>query len=290
VRLEEYPTEPIAGMKVWRNAKNGFTSALLHFSADPSGPNEDERRKGMDEQAYNREHDLSFDSWAGKPVYPMFQESRHVDEGCFISNDFPVIRCWDFGYHRPAVVYWQAHGGMWVHGELLGQDMTLMEFFESHVAPYEKALFGDRKPKFIDAADIAGRQMSDKSEHTSFAILSNYGVFPFSKKTEINEGLTIIRHHMNMGTFKVHPRCRILIEGLKGGYRYPEPTPGLPEPMFPQKDGFYDHLMDALRYGAVNVLSVYKPRAKKNEAEQYPPLVERLMRKREQHDPDLGLY
>jgi hypothetical protein len=204
----------------------------------------------------------------------------------------PVWRGWDFGYHRPAVVYAQAHGGFWLFGEVLGEDETLDQFLNNKVLPYEAALFGDnlKNIKFLDAADPAGKQVSDKSEYTSFAILANKGIFPYARKTGINEGLTIVRQRIADGSLQVHPRCRLLLEGFRGGYRYPEPTPGLPEPLFPAKDGFYEHLMDALRYIAVNAFSVWAPKKKeKTDEGPKPPFYDRIMN-RKKYDPDLGAY
>jgi hypothetical protein len=278
-------------MRAWANPANGFNCVLLHFSADPDGPDEDARRQGMADEDYKREHALDFTSFAGKPVYAAFSD-KHVKE-TFFDPKFPVWRGWDFGYHRPAVVYAQVHGGFWLLGEVLGEDMTLDEFLNKLVRPYEYALFGNEKPKFHDAADPAGRQVSDKSEFTSFAILANNGIFPIARKTEIAEGLTIVRQRIADQSLAVHPRCRLLIEGFKGGYHYPEPTSGTPEPLYPLKDGFYDHLHDALRYIAVNAYSVWKPRTPKKQDpyEDLPPRVADVLRRKNKHyDPDFGVY
>jgi hypothetical protein len=46
-------------------------------------------------------------------------------------------------------------------------------------------------------------------------------------------------------------RCaetRMLVEAFRHGYRYPKPTAAHPTVEQPEKDGFYDHVMDATRY------------------------------------------
>lgn len=281
--LSDQPTELVRGLRAWRNPNNGFTVALLHFTADPDGASEEARRAGMSPEQFAREHDLSFDSWAGKPVFPSFTD-KHVAE-VFPAEGVPVVRSWDFGYHRPAVTFHQFHGEWWQMGEVMGEDMTLDQFVNRVVLPYQEKLFPEGTT-FIDTADPAGRQMTDKSEHTSFAILANYGIFPRARRSEVNEGLTIIRQHLTDVTYKVHPRCRITIEGFKGGYRYPEPTAGTPEPLFPLKDGYFDHVFDTIRYAAVNNLTVRLPRHKPVKKE--PSFVDRVLASRQHTDEDLG--
>jgi len=286
-------TEVVSGLTAWKNVKNGFTVALLHFKADPEGATEAERRSGMTEEQYLREHDLDWSSWAGKPVYTNFTD-KCVDEGVFPSPNIPLYRSWDFGYHRPAVSWVQAHSGFWVVGEAMGEDMTLNEFINTVALPYHETLIRsmpeDKKVKVIDVADPAGKQVTDKSEHTSFSILANHGIFPMARRSEINEGLTLLRQSIQEGGFKVHPRCRIIIEGMKGGYRYPEPTKGRPEPLFPLKDGYYDHLQDTLRYAAIHALSLRIPRKKEKRRE--ASIVDRVLaaRSARQVDNDLGIY
>lgn len=161
----------------------------------------------------------------------------------------------------------------------MGEDLTLDRFVQDIILPYQDRLFGD-KAKYIDFGDIAGRQITDKSEYSSFAILANYGIFPVAKRSEINEGLTIIRQKLADGSLKVHPRCKTLVEGFKGGYRYPPPTTGTPEPLFPLKDGFYEHSQDAFRYLIVNNFSLFT-KAQQVEAEKPkdPPLWEHAKNK-----------
>lgn len=266
--LSPDPVDLFPGFRAWHN-NNGYTAVLLHFDSDPYSASKEQRHVGLDEEKYRREHELDFSSWAGKPVLRGFKKS-FIREDIGVTEDIPIWRGWDFGYHRPAVSYVSLHGSFWVIGELLGQDMHLSEFLDKCVLPYEESLFGkDRaKIKFLDAADPAGRQVSDKSEHTSFAILSQYGVFPYARRSEINEGLTVLRTHLLDGTFAVHPRCRIIVEALNGGYRYPEPTVGSPEPLFPLKDGYFEHLMDTLRYICVNSGDLWNLRGKKNPEEE----------------------
>lgn len=286
--LTDQPSLIRKGITAWRNPGNLFTSVLLHFTADDDGATEEQRRAGMDEDDFKREHGLDFSSFAGKPVYPGFN-SKLIKE-VFASEDFTVLRGMDFGYHRPGAVYAQIFGNqLWLLGEVMGQDQTLDRFITDIMLPYEAAVFSEFEPKFATFADPAGRQVSDKSQYTSFSILSNHGIHPIARKSEINEGLTIIRQKMADLSFLVHPRCRILIEGFKGGYCYPEVDEGKPEALLPHKDGYYDHLQDAFRYLVINNLSVVV-RKEKPKPEELPPGLQAVLdrAKNRATDTDFG--
>jgi hypothetical protein len=54
----------------------------------------------------------------------------------------------------------------------------------------------------------------------------------------------------------VHPSCEILIGGLAGGICYAKGTDANPRPEAPIKDGYYEHIHDALGYGVINVFSI----------------------------------
>lgn len=288
--LTEQPGLIRKGITAWRNPGNLFTSVLLHFSADDEGADEEARRAGMSEDDFKREHGLDFSSFAGKPVYPGFS-TKLIDTNLFASPDFTIMRGMDFGYHRPGCVYAQLFGHkLWLLGEVMGQDMTLDRFINDVMLPYEAEVFKDiPEPKYATFADPAGRQVSDKSQYTSFSILSNHGIHPVARKSEINEGLTIIRQKMADTSFAVHPRCRILIEGFKGGYCYPEVDEGKPEALMPHKDGYYDHLQDAFRYLVVNNLSVVV-RKEKPKPEELAPGLQAVMdrAKRRYTDSEYG--
>lgn len=265
-------TEPTPGILTWQE-DNGYTAAILHFSSDPEGRDQVARQEGTSLEEYEQEHNLSFTQVSGKSVFQEFDPASHLNPAVYYAPGIPVWRGIDFGYHRPAIVYSQClgDGAWWALGEILGQDTSLAKFLENEVFPYEKENFPDAN--FVTCADPAGKQVSDKSEHSSFAVLANYRIFPYARKTEINEGLTLIRnklHETVVGRpgLLIHPdRCPILAEGLGGGYHYPEVRPGKPEPELPEKDGYYDHVIDAFRYVAVNnyTLWVAHPKAKQTE-------------------------
>lgn len=269
--MNSEPTLITPGVSLHRNNHNGYVVMLLHHSADAAvAPAVREAQKMMSPERYAREYELDFTSYAGKAVYPEFKRDIHIDHQVWFNPAIPVWRGWDFGYHRPAVVFTQVlgDGSWWILGECLGQDQTLDRFLEEQVLPYQERLFPNAK--FLDAADPAGKHVSDKTEHTSFAILAQRRIFPYARRSEIDEGLTHVHARLQSTVvgkpgIKVHPRCLVTVEGMQGGYRYPEPTTATPEPKVPLKDGYFDHIQDTIRYIAVNCFSLWQPRVKKKE-------------------------
>jgi hypothetical protein len=52
-----------------------------------------------------------------------------------------------------------------------------------------------------------------------------------------------------------HPKAKDLVDGFKGGYRYKETLQGKIREE-PDKDGFYDHIFDCLRYICTNLFNI----------------------------------
>lgn len=242
------------------NPKNKFCVARVHYSVDPEKSTPDwiaKAKEGMSERGWNREYEISYDIFEGKPVYPLFTEQRHVTNLVYTPPGI-LYGGWDFGYHRPAFVVAQinAEDQFCIMGEVLGEDEGI-KAFGSRVLQWRRAKFPGAE--WIDACDPAGDQRTDKAEFTSIQALNEIGIYPISRKSNIREGIEIIDQRMRMRTdgrvgFLIDPSCRVLIDGFKGGYRYPVVREGMTEAENPQKDGYYDHLQDAMRYIAINVL------------------------------------
>jgi hypothetical protein len=114
--------------------------------------------------------------------------------------------------------------------------------------------------KYIDADDIAGTQVSDKSQQSSRQILNALGIYPQARKQEINEGAQIIRQKLPM---RVDGKPGLLvnlietdiIDGFKGGLHYPEVKEGKEQEVY-EKDGYFEHCFDAGRYIATQMFTV----------------------------------
>lgn len=245
------------------NDNNGFTVVRVHYSSDPDKNVPqwvDEARKGIGLQAWQREYEISYDIFSGKPIFPEFKEDLHL-RNLKYKPGTPIFRGWDFGFHHPAVVFTQLNEfDQWeILESIIGNDEGI-EHFAKRIRLY--CLTEYQGAKFSDACDIHGLDQSDKDDKTSVQVLNNFGIYPTARKTPVNEGIEIIRKKLMMrDDGKVgllanrDPRAKDVVDGFKGGYRYKETLQGKIREE-PDKDGFYDHVFDCIRYICTNLFNL----------------------------------
>jgi hypothetical protein len=98
-------------------------------------------------------------------------------------------------------------------------------------------------------------------ERNDFEILASNGIYLGVMSTRVKARAAIIRKLLlpSPGApprFQISPHCRDLCAGMAGGISYKKGTEMDPEPEEPSKDGYFEHLHDALGYLLVNVLPV----------------------------------
>mgnify|MGYP001614591960 CR=1 FL=1 len=251
-------------LPVVRNQKNKFTVVRVHYSADPD-KNTPEwiamAKPGMSENAWRREYEIDYTLFAGKPFYqPEFKAHNIALAEIPYKPMETLYRGWDFGFHHPALLITKINEfDQWCWLEaIVGEDEQIMDFgkrVRTHcLATYPGA-------KWIDACDIAGMQVSDKSERTSVQILNALGIYPQARKQPIKQGAEIIRQKLNIRVdgkpgLIINPNQKTLIKGFQGGLHYPEAKEGRTENEFYEKEGFYEHPFDAARYLATEMFSV----------------------------------
>lgn len=191
-------------------------------------------------------------TFAGQPVYREFKYSFHVRRSLEFSPHEPLLRFWDFGFNRPACIWAQL---TW-DGRLL--------FLREEMGNEEEATVFARRCKGITAVDFPGskrvvdygdpavRQRKDTGQ--TLAEFAKEGITIHYVVMEVEPGLRLVRRLLGATVNGGEPvlqfdsRCRTLIDSMKGGYHMDD------KGMKPKKDGFYDHLADAMRYGVTNVL------------------------------------
>jgi len=246
------------------NPKNKFCVLRLHYSVDPDKNNKEwieNAKRGISDRSWNREYEIDYDTFEGKPVFEMFKEDLHIANFDFepMPTKF-VYRGWDFGYHRPAVtIGWMNEEDQFlVRREILGEDEGIKDF-GTRVLNISNNEFPNAK--WLDACDPAGHQKTDKSEFTSVEVLNSLGIYPTSKPSNIQEKLEIVRQRLlrrNDGKvgLLIHPDCKRIINGFKGGYRFPEEKQGQPLKEEPLKDNYYDNIFDSMEYLLTNFLEL----------------------------------
>jgi hypothetical protein len=248
-------------LPVVHNKSNNFTVVRVHYSSDPE-KNTPEwvamAKQGMPELGWNREYELDYTVFEGKPFFPEFKE-YNIGQFEYYPRE-TLYRGWDYGFHRPCCLVTRINPfDQWCWLEaILGEDEGIMEFGK-RVQRYCHATYPGAK--YVDVGDPAGEQVSDKSEKTSVQILQALGIYVRSRRQPIKQGSEIIRQKLIMRAdgkvgLLVHVSQSYVIDGFKGGLHYPETKEGLFKSEFYEKDGYYDHVFDAGRYLATDLFTV----------------------------------
>lgn len=110
---------------------------------------------------------------------------------------------------------------------------------------------------FLWCCDASGVQEQSGSAPEIQILRRKYGLRPKFKKVKIPPTIDIVRGFMSRlyrgePCFLVdsHPSNHLLLDGLNGSYAYPQGE--ILETTTPDKDNIHDHLMDVVRYLAVN--------------------------------------
>ena len=183
-------------------------------------------------------------TYPGEPVIRQFSRELHVKKLKYGGGT--LYRFWDFGYNRPAVLFAQVtlDGRLEVLKEYLGHHIEGTKFIEQvHALTAQE--FPDAV-KFMDYGDPAVAQHKDTG--SMLGLLNNAGILMRYIRTPFDVSLNVMRKRFESQIEKVQAiqideSCRILCDGLVGGYHVKE------DGTTPKKDGLFDHLIDALRYG-----------------------------------------
>jgi hypothetical protein len=105
--------EDIHGMKFWKNQKNGYTVAAVHFSADPEKNSLDwfqEATRNLTQDKIDQEYHISFESKAGKRVFPYLamNPGRWLVKPREIKKNETIIASLDFGSRNPTAILFHA--------------------------------------------------------------------------------------------------------------------------------------------------------------------------------------
>lgn len=264
--------EYLDGFQAWTNLGNGFRIQALDYWADPRKPKGGEwemaERKGMTDRAFRREYGREFNITRGRPVFlHEWDEKRMVIPDPKIEDVFePLIVCLDFGYNRPAMTVQRfLEGRRWqILRALLGHQIHFTPFM--HQVQGLLRIWYPEHQVWHWGADDAGNQEGRDGPSEIEILRKKFGIKARTthvKANGVGPSIDTIRDFMcesarGVPNFQVsnHPSCRIVIDGAKGGYRYPEAKPGKPEPTNPHDDGFYIHVWDTIRYGGLNFARV----------------------------------
>lgn len=268
--LREQPLHkfPMEGVECWKNPGNLFFVFQLHYTANPNKRSDDWKNftKGkLSNKRWQQEYEISWDSVAGKPVYPDFSKKLHLRIDLEPEPGLPLLRGWDFGL-TPACVVGQLQGRQLVIlYEFIGLNMGIKRFCEEVALPGCRVHFpawNDSMKDWLDFIDPAGLQKAQTDESTCAQHMWTAGIrkiYPGpidweSRRSGVEHFLlgAVRRGHQLEPALLVDPQfCDTVVRGFTGGYQYPEKTIEV-EPdgkIRPIKNRF-SHPHDGLQYMA----------------------------------------
>jgi hypothetical protein len=250
---------PLTGVEVWKNPRNNFTVVQIHYTADPAKRAPEWRaqmKASMPRRDWEREYEMSWETWNGLPVYTDFSEEVHaVDDAIMPHLGLPLLRGWDFGLTPAAIVCQLQEETLAAIYEFVAFNMGI-ERFSDIVLQQCAVLFPswrDKRTQWCDFIDPAGFARAQTDEKTCASVLQSKGLNPVGGAVNWEARRKSVDHFLTYRTnrgpgFKVsRANCPLLVQGFKGGYQYPEDA-GVIEPakLRPLKNK-YSHIHDGLQ-------------------------------------------
>lgn len=216
---------------------------------------EEQLRDHKDDLAWKKmliDGEFGFDI-EGRPVYECYRPEIHDAE---IGEDatLPILRGWDFGYNKPAVIWCQytRDGRLLVLRELVPTGVSRDELCRMVEAEQRSAFPNRHTTQYRDFGDIAGEQPNTTGVTDVEFVESYFRTTVESRKARVNDGHEVIRKLMTSATgkqkqrFSVDYQCERLREALAGAYYYRMDK----TEERPVKGTGYDDVADALRFVA----------------------------------------
>jgi hypothetical protein len=241
--------------KLWLSARGGgaWKSVFLPWSAHP-GRSEAwyaahvtaaiEPRLAMREYAATPE-----DAFAAPEgiFFERFCRERNTAELSIVAN-WPTVRAVDFGYHQPAALWLQSSpaGQSFVVAELVPANLTTEEFARAILQ--REASFGLVVAPAATYGDPAGRSTNVQTAESEVEVLRRFGLGFYSKPSGVRDGCLRIMSLLadEKLPLVVSDACPWTIEALASV------APDRHRPDLYDETSPYTHVLDALRYWAVN--------------------------------------
>lgn len=213
--------------------------------------------KGMTEDMLQRLVDGEWGStFNGQPVYREFKPQVHLRDSLEYDPHTLMFRFWDFGYRHPACVWAQQtfDGRLHVLREEVGTNEEAINFARRCQGITATEFPGCKQGR--DYGDPAVRQKKDTG--STLAKFAEVGITILWKLYDFDESIRVVRKlHQRLidgepAVLYSRPKCSMLVGAMRGGYRMDD------RGLKPFKDGDYDHVADAFRYGVINLYTGYE--------------------------------
>ena len=249
-----------------RQDKTAFTFVLPASKSGILSPDQliKARKRCGTQEKYDREYECSFDSMAGKKIYPEFNYQVHVAREPLIpTHPVTVVRGIDNTGLSPAwVLTYMTSTSQWrVFKEFCFKDVDIRDATEAVVLWCQMNLHP--KCRYIDYGDPAGKNRDSVKLSAKHYIMM--------KAREMGQDINIIdgiqtpdvrwsavrgrftRTYCGEPAILVDPSCEVLIEGFMGAYAFKEMV-GMPGVFLKKADkNFHANIQDALQYPATRM-------------------------------------
>jgi len=274
----EWP-EIATGIHGYLNQKDIFLLAV-HYTADPDrrAPEyQSNLRKGYTSiRRYMRENELDFALAEGQGVWTNeFHRSRHIVDRYDPDPGLPIHRGWDFGYRGQSVCLAQVNheGQLVLFDQLIYKYVPLSKVVQEAEIRTRRAIGGSFLsitgdtvrtivPQVMDYGDPASRQTNAKGE-TDVDTMSRYNIHLLTRSTKgrkhdlIEQVRALLLPRADgkptLVVARNSPEMDHVISMFEGGYHYEHSVTGRAEKERAAKDGFFDHIADAIQYLVDNV-------------------------------------
>ena len=268
---------PMDGVECWKNPGNKFFVIQLHYTANPDKRSTEwkSHTKGnLSHKRWMQEYEISWESVAGKPVYPNFSKKLHTRLGIEPEPGLPLLRGWDFGL-TPACVVGQLQGRqLLIFYEFIGLNMGIKRFANEVVLPGCRNAFPAWANPFsdwLDFIDPAGLQAAQTDETTCAQHMFAAGIkriFPGAidwetRRSSVDEFLegAVKKGHQFESRFLIDPQyCDTCVRGFTGGYQYAEKTLIIePDGKIKPIKNRFSHPHDGIQYLASGAVCLVRP-------------------------------
>lgn len=261
------------GITEWVNAKNGFTVIDLEYIADPDKRSEEWKRvnqAGVPKAEWNREYGSSWNVYDGKPVYGDYDEDVHLVCGTIVvPRKCKLISGWDGGPNDInlawclGVVFPDVPAVTWIDEYQVddGDSTSFVEIVSSRLRMEWLKLGGFS----IHACDQSIFTKSGVADGRSLAdTMKRFGLFPipaeisYAKRRQSVEDLLTKAMKWEAGKmvprWRIHERCVLLRNAMKGGYCYPKGLGGINLAFKPRPiKNVFSHIANAMEYACSRI-------------------------------------
>ncbi len=268
------------GLHYWVTCENTAVFGM-HYSANPDhDPVTEEgrdwyaeRRPNLDEQQWNRQMEMCYDTFEGRPVISSFAGNkdffvRSIEYDPGLTLDLS----WDPGSAAAGCLVSQKHKvpgfaayQTWFLGEVFITDTTTSQMAQEVILYLRKHFPAalNNMGNIRSVCDPAGYQRketaSDNNLRTSIDVIRAAGFrYVTAKKVGVPQSVERAQsvfakqYANNEPAVFIHPRCEMLIQALTSGWRFPMPKDDRAalkvSKGYPEKDGWFEHIVDPLRY------------------------------------------